>query len=107
MRVDKATITDPEDDEVGADDSNHTHSRGCQRQHEQKQQQPRKIKQKGRLLASVLQSLRNVFQWTTTSIGSGMKQSESFLVVDNGKIHFFLIYQAASYFGSRLLLIIV
>ena len=105
MRVDKATITDPEDDEVGADDSNHTHSRGCQRQQEQKQQQPRKIKQKGRLLASVLQSLRNVFQWTTTSIGSGMKQSESFLVVDNGKIHFFLIYQAASWFGSLLFII--
>ena len=92
MRVDKATITDPEDDEVGADDSNRTH-RGCQPQQEQKQQQqqqPRKIKQKGRLLASVLQSLRNVFQWTTTSIGSGMKQSESFLVVDNGKSHFLI-----------------
>ena len=49
------------------------------------EQEPRKMKQRGRLLASVLESLRNVFQWTTTSIGSGMKQSESFLIMDNGE----------------------
>ena len=60
---------------------------------QQQEQPPRKIKQRGRLLASVLESLRNVFQWTTTSIGSGMKQSESFLLVDNGELQFFLSYK--------------
>ena len=63
LRVDKATITDPE---------------AAGQEGQQKQQ-----KQKSRL-HSVLDSLKSVFQWTTHSISGGMRNSESF-IVDNGE----------------------
>ena len=64
LRVDKATITDPIENE---------------------EESGQKMKQKpvGRF-HSVLQSLKSVFFWTTHSISGGMKNSESF-ILDNGK----------------------
>lgn len=70
LRVDKATITDPEDDEEVV-------ASQCQKQMKQKPA--------GGRLHSVLQSLKSVFHWTTHSISGGMKNSESF-ILDNGKI---------------------
>ncbi len=73
LRVDKATITDPEldaaaDVETGA--STAGTGGGCQKQSR---------------LHSVLQSLKSVFHWTTNSISGSMKNSESF-ILDNGKL---------------------
>ena len=70
-KVDKATITDPSlEDEEDFENCN----------------QSGKKTKIGRLV-SVLLGIKNAFQWTTNSIGTGLKNSESFMS-DNGERKF-------------------
>jgi hypothetical protein len=72
-------MTDPEDDVEYVEDETHPDAIA------KPQQQAAATKQKKssqRLLHSVMETLRNAFQWTTHSIGSSRRNSES--IVDNG-----------------------
>ena len=87
LRVDKATITDPEDDEVAGRQiqKQKTDTGGIEAV--RPASTAASTASNSSRLSSVLQSLKSVFHWTTHSISGGMKNSESF-ILDNGTCPF-------------------
>ncbi len=83
LRVDKATITDPEEEEyedVTLDEITAPYSEYDEEEAEEATSEAKRPKSR---LSSVLESLRNVFQWRHSFVGSSRRNSEN--LVDNGK----------------------